>query len=67
MKNGSLMLNTLKYHYLFHMQNIFQNGAYGISEMVNIICRALSKKIQILCSSDHPILFKFFPACGKDS
>ena len=41
------------------MQNLFQNGANDISEMVNIICRFLVKKIPILCSLDRPILFKF--------
>ena len=45
--------------FLFHMQNLFQNGANDISEMVNIISRFFVKKIQILCSLDHPILFKF--------
>ena len=53
------MINTLKHHYLFHMQNLFQNGANDISDMVNIICRFFVKKIKILCCSDHPILFKF--------
>ena len=28
-----------KHHYLFYMQNLFQNYANGISEMVNIISR----------------------------
>ena len=37
------------------MQNLFQNGANDISEMVNIISKFFVKKIQILCSSDHPI------------
>ena len=32
-----------KHHYLFHMQNLFQNGAKDISEMVNIMYRFLSK------------------------
>ena len=50
-----------EHHYLsclFHMQNLFQNDAYAISEMVNIY-RFFVKKIQILCSSNHTILFKF--------
>ena len=38
-----------KHHYLFHMQNPFQNGANDISEM--------SKRSKFLCSLDHPILF----------
>ena len=44
MKDGSFMLNTLKHHYLFHMQNLFQNGANDILEMVNIISRFFCQK-----------------------
>ena len=48
-----------KYHCLFHMQNLFQNSANDISKMVIIIYIVFVKKIQILCTSDHPILFNF--------
>ena len=41
------------------MKNLIQNGAYDISIMVNLISRFFVKKIQILCTLDHPILFKF--------
>ena len=41
------------------MQNLFQNGASDISEIVNIVNGIFVKKIQILCSLDRPILFKF--------
>ena len=34
-----------KNHELFHMQNLFQNGANGISEMVSIVYWFLLKKI----------------------
>ena len=54
-----IMKDYSKHHYLFHMQNLFQNGASDISEMVNVICMLFVKNIKILCSSDHPILFKF--------
>ena len=43
-----------KHYYLFHTQNLFQNGANNISETVNITCRFFVKKIWILCS-DHTI------------
>ena len=33
-----------KHHYLFHMQNLFQNGANDISEMANIISRFFVRK-----------------------
>ena len=48
-----------KYHYLFHMPKLLQNGANDILEMVNIICRVFVKKIHILCIWNYPILFKF--------
>ena len=44
MKDGSLMRNTRKYHCLFQMQNLFQNGANDISEMVNMACRVFLKR-----------------------
>ena len=42
------------HHYLFHMQNLFQNGAHDVSEMVNIICSFLRSEF---C--------EVRPACGK--
>ena len=52
------MINTLSIIICFTCRNFF-NGANYISEMVNIIYRFLSKKIENLCSLNHPILFKF--------
>ena len=48
-----------KHHCLFRIQSLFQNGANDISEMVYIIRQVFVKKIKILCSKDHSILFKF--------
>ena len=60
MKDESFMLNALSmHHYLFHMQDLFQNGANDISEMINIMSSFFVKKIPILCSSDRPIVFIF--------
>ena len=36
--------------------NLFQNGANDLSKMVNDVV----EKLQILCSSDHPVLFTNF-------
>ena len=41
------------------MQNLFQNDANDISEMVSIVHRFFVKKINILFSSDVLILLKF--------
>ena len=41
------------------MQNLLKYGASVISQINNIVNMFNVKKIQILCSSDHPILSKF--------
>ena len=48
-----------KHYYLFHVQNLLPNGAYDISEVINIMYKFFVKQIQILSSSNHPILSKF--------
>ena len=62
MRDGSFILNT---RYLFHMKNLFQNGANDTTELVNINSRIFVKKIQILCSYYHPTLFKFHQVVVK--
>ena len=59
MKDGSLLIHSLA-SFNFTYRNLFQNGANDMSKMVDRVNDFLSdKKLQILCSSDHPILFKF--------
>ena len=41
------------------IRNLFQNGANDMSKMLNMVNDFLSKSSKLLCSSNHPILFKF--------
>ena len=53
------MINILASFNCFNFRNLFENDANDISEMVNMIKRSFVKKLQILHSLDHQILFKF--------
>ena len=44
---------------LFHLQNLFRNGANDMSECLTCETAFCKKKLRILYSSDHPILIKF--------
>ena len=57
-KDGSLILNTLTSWNCFTCRNLFQNGANDMSECLTFE-RLFVKKLEILYSSDHPILIKF--------
>ena len=61
-KDGRLIINTLTI-ILFHMQNLFQNGPNGISEMVNIIIMQVFGTKRILYSSDF---LQILPVCDKN-
>ena len=57
-KDGSFVLNTLASWNCFTCRNLFQNGANDMSECLTFET-AFCKKLNILYSSDHPILIKF--------
>ena len=44
---------------LFHLQNLFQNGANDMSEWLTCETAFCKKKLKILYISDHSILIKF--------
>ena len=58
-KDGSLVLNPLASLNYFTCTNLFQNGANDMSEWLTCQTAFCKKKLNILYSSDHPILIKF--------
>ena len=62
---GTMKDEYSKHHYLFHMQNLFQNGLNDISEMVNIICRFFVEKIRIFVKFGSSNFIQILPTCGK--
>ena len=67
-KSYSLALNNC-----FGYRNIFQNGVNALSKMVLKTCLFVClffffvKRLKILCSLDHTILFQIPPACGPNT
>ena len=53
MKGESLLIHSLAWDYIS-----FKMAPTICQQMVNVV-NDFVKKLQILCSSDHPILFKF--------
>ena len=58
-KDGSLVLTTLASWNCFTCRNIFQIGANDMSGCLTCETAFCKKKLEIMYSSDHPILIKF--------